>query len=93
MVCAIARSAPIKAYFELDAQPEPRMQYTARLDKARINRILRLISAVACGRGMGAQRVSAKVRASMGAARNRILLEVRGLMGSLIKSLTPSAIG
>lgn len=44
MVWATARRAPIKAYFELDAHPEPRMEYTARLESARINRIPRFRS-------------------------------------------------
>ena len=42
---------------------------------------------------MGAQRVRARVRASMGAARNRMGEEVEGRTGSLVKSLRPSAIG
>lgn len=44
MVCATARSAPRSAYFEFDAHPEPRIEYTARLERARINRIPRFIS-------------------------------------------------
>lgn len=43
--------------------------------------------------GMGAQRVRARVRASMGVIRNRAGDEVEGRTGSLMKSLTPSAIG
>lgn len=42
---------------------------------------------------MGAHRVMARVRASMGVSKNRIGEEVEGRMGSLINSLTPSAIG
>lgn len=42
---------------------------------------------------MGAQRVRAKVRASIGVAINRMGEEVAGRTGSLIKSLTPSAMG
>lgn len=45
------------------------------------------------GRGMGAHRVSAKVRASMGVAKNRTGEDVEGRTGSLMKSFTPSAIG
>lgn len=44
MVCATARRAPINAYFELDAHPEPRMEYTARLDRASTNKIPRFKS-------------------------------------------------
>lgn len=42
---------------------------------------------------MGDQRVSARVRASMGARRKRTGEAVEGRTGSLINSLTPSAIG
>lgn len=78
MVWAIARKAPIKAYFEFEAHPEPRIQYTARLESARIKRMLRLMSAVEWGRGIGTQRVKASISESMGAARKRMLFEVRG---------------
>ena len=44
IVCATARRAPMRAYFELEAQPDPRMEYTARLESARMNRIPRLRS-------------------------------------------------
>ena len=44
MVWATARRAPMRAYFEFDAQPEPRIEYTARLERARINRIPRFKS-------------------------------------------------
>ena len=42
---------------------------------------------------MGAHRVRAKVSASMGVRRKRTGEEVDGRTGSLIKSLTPSAMG
>lgn len=42
---------------------------------------------------MGAHSINARVRASMGAVRNKNGEEVDGRMGSLMKSLTPSAIG
>lgn len=45
IVWATARSAPISAYFEFDAHPEPRIEYTARLESAKINRIPRFRSA------------------------------------------------
>lgn len=83
----------MRAYFELEAQPEPRIEYTARLDKARIKRMLRLRSVTGCGRGMGAHKVRARVRASIGARRNRTGDEEEGRTGSLMKSFTPSAIG
>lgn len=42
---------------------------------------------------MGAQRVRASVRASMGVRRNKTGEEVEGRTGSLINSFTPSAMG
>lgn len=42
---------------------------------------------------MGAQRVRASVRAMMGVIKNKNGEEVRGRMGSLMKSLMPSAMG
>lgn len=42
---------------------------------------------------MGAHNINARVRASMGVARNKNGEEVDGRIGSLINSLTPSAIG
>ena len=93
MVWATARKAPIRAYFEFEAQPEPRIEYTARLDNARINRIPRFISASGNGRGIGVQRVRASVRAIIGAKRNRMGEEVDGRTGSFMKSFNPSAMG
>lgn len=43
IVCATARRAPISAYFELEAHPDQRMEYTARLDIASINRTPRFM--------------------------------------------------
>lgn len=43
--------------------------------------------------GMGAQRVRASVKASIGVAKKRNGEAVEGRIGSLIKSFTPSAIG
>lgn len=93
MVWATARKAPISAYFEFDAQPEPRIEYTARLERARIKRMPRLRSAIGKGRGMGVQRVRARVRASIGVNRKRMGEDVEGRTGSFIKSFNPSAMG
>lgn len=38
IVCATARKAPIRAYFELEAQPDQRIEYTAKLDIANMKR-------------------------------------------------------
>lgn len=43
MVWATARSAPISAYLELDAHPDHKTEYTARLDVAKMNKIPRFI--------------------------------------------------
>ena len=39
IVCATARIAPSKAYFELEAHPESKMQYTFNLETAKKNSI------------------------------------------------------
>lgn len=93
IVCATARNAPIKAYFELEAQPDHRMEYTARLDRVRINNSPRLRSARGNGIGRGVQMEIARRRASIGVRRNRTGEDVDGRIGSLIKSFTPSATG
>lgn len=43
IVCATARRAPISAYFELEAQPDQRIEYTAKFDMASINRTPRFM--------------------------------------------------
>ena len=53
----------------------------------------RLRSAIGKGRGIGAQRVRARVRASMGVKRNSTGEDVEGRTGSFINSFSPSAIG
>lgn len=93
IVWATARRAPIRAYLEFEAHPEPKIEYTVRLDRARINKIPKFKSRTGWGRGMGAHKVRARVSASIGVAINRIGEEVDGRTGSLIKSLTPSAMG
>lgn len=37
IVCATARRAPINAYFEFEAHPDHKIEYTDRLDTANIN--------------------------------------------------------
>lgn len=60
---------------------------------ARTKRIPRLRSVTGYGKGIGAQRVRARVRAKTGVRRNKIGEAVEGRIGSLIKSFTPSAMG
>lgn len=93
MVCATARRAPIRAYFEFEAQPDHRIEYTARLDMASKNKRPRFKSVREKGSGRGIQMVSARRRASMGVMMKRNGEEVDGRMGSLINNLIPSATG
>lgn len=93
IVCATARKAPMSAYFELEAQPDQRIEYTARLDIASINRTPRFMLIRGWGMGRGIHMVRARVRARMGARMNIEIEDVAGRRGSLMKSLIASAIG
>lgn len=93
IVCATARNAPISAYLEFEAQPEPKIEYTVKLDKASKNRIVKFRFDMVNGIGSGIQIASDKVRAIIGISINRICEEVEGRIGSLINSFKPSAIG
>lgn len=93
MVCATARRAPMRAYFEFEAQPDHRMEYTARLDMARRNSKPRFKSVREKGSGRGIQIVIARRRARMGVMMKRKGEAVDGWMGSLMNSFTPSATG
>ena len=93
MVWATARSAPIRAYFELEAHPDHRIEYTARLDIASRKRIPRFRSARENGIGSGVQIEIARRRASMGVVMNITGEDVDGRIGSLMNSFTPSAKG
>ena len=67
MVCATARNAPISAYFELDAHPDHRMEYTARLDVARMNNTPRFMLIRGYGIGSGVHIIRAMDKARVGA--------------------------
>lgn len=69
------------------------MEYTARLEIDKIKSIPRFRSVMECGSGIGIHNISAKVRARIGVARNKKGDDVEGRTGSLMNSLTPSAIG
>ena len=43
IVCTTAHKAPVSVYFELEAQPDQSMEYTAKLDMASINRTPRFM--------------------------------------------------
>lgn len=93
IVWATARNAPIRAYLELEAHPDHKIEYTARLDIASRKSRPKLRSAKENGRGSGVQIEIARSRASIGVAMNRAGEDVDGRIGSLINSFTPSARG
>ena len=93
IVCATARRAPINAYFELEAQPDHRMEYTARLAIASMNNTPRFMLMKGYGMGRGIHIVRARVRAKMGAMINVEVEDVAGRRGSLVNSLIASAKG
>lgn len=93
MVWATARRAPISAYFEFEAQPDHKIAYTAKLDRANINKTPRFMLIKGCGMGNGIHIISANVSAKVGAIMNRVRDDVSGCRGSLMNNLTASAIG
>lgn len=93
IVWATARSAPIRAYFEFEAHPDHRMEYTARLDIASMNSSPRLRSAKENGMGSGVQIEIARSRANIGVMINNTGEDVDGRIGSFTNSFTPSANG
>lgn len=78
---------------ELEAQPDHRMEYTAKLDIANRKSRPRLRSARENGRGSGVQMEIARSRARIGVTMNKVGEDVDGRMGSLMNSFTPSARG
>lgn len=93
IVCATARSAPMRAYFEFEAQPEPKIVYTIKLEMAKMNSKLRLRFRIACGRGRGIHMSIANVSAAVGISKKSTCEEDDGRMGSFVNSLRPSAMG
>lgn len=93
IVCATARRAPIRAYFEFDAHPDHKIGYTDSPDRVRMNSTPRFKSMRAWGIGRGTQIVRAKVRAMMGAVMNIRVDDVAGREGSFVNSFTASATG
>lgn len=77
----------------MEAQPDQRIEYTARLDIASINRTPRFMLMRGYGMGRGIHMVRARLRARIGARINIEIEDVAGRSGSLIKSLMASAIG
>lgn len=93
IVCATARRAPINAYFEFEAQPDQRIEYTARLDMANINSTARFMLIRGYGMGRGIHIVRARVSARIGATINMEGEDVSGRSGSLMNSFIASAMG
>lgn len=77
----------------MEAQPEAKIEYTARLDTARTNSNPRFRLMNGKGRGKGDHKISARERAKIGANVNSKGEEGDGRRNSLIKSFTPSAMG
>src|SRR3989338_3907401 len=84
-ICAAERTAPRKAYFELDAQPAMMMPYTpSEVIASRYNRpAFRLVSTTPSLNGTTAHAASDGASAMIGAMTNRNLLEPLGIMISL----------
>lgn len=78
---------------ELDAQPDHRIEYTERLDVARINSTPRFRFTREWGIGRGIHRLRASESDSVGAIINRVEEVVRGRRGSLMNSFIASANG
>lgn len=93
IVWAIARIAPSMAYFELEAQPDQRIEYTAILESARINNIAKLRLIIGVGIGIGVHSINARVRAIVGARIKRVGEDVNGRVGSFVNNFRASAIG
>lgn len=77
----------------MDAHPDHKIEYTARLDVAKINRRPRLKFIRGCGIGSGVHKSRAIERARVGAIRYRIVVDVVGRSGSFVNSFIASAIG
>lgn len=77
----------------MDAHPDHKIEYTERLDVARINSILRFRLIRGWGIGSGIHKLRASVSDRVGAMMNRDSEVVKGRMGSLMKSFMASANG
>lgn len=93
IVWATARRAPIRAYFEFEAHPDHKIEYTARLDMANINKMPRFMLMSGYGMGSGTHMISASDSAKIGAIINMEMDDVRGRRGSLVNSFRASAMG
>lgn len=93
IVCATARRAPNIEYFEFEAHPDHKIEYTERLDVAKMNNTPIFMLINGCGIGIGTHRLNARVSDKVGAKINRVVDVARGRKGSLINSFIASANG
>lgn len=77
----------------MDAQPDHKIEYTERLDVARINKTPKFRLTRGCGMGSGIHRLRASDRDNVGAIINRVEEVARGRSGSLMNSFIASANG
>lgn len=93
IVWATARRAPNIEYLEFDAQPDHRIEYTERLDVAKINSMPMLRFSSGCGIGRGIHNDNARNSDRVGAIINKVADVFSGRRGSLMKSFMASAKG
>lgn len=93
IVCAIARIAPKKAYFLLEAQPDIITPNTFNDDKTKKIRIDMLLIFIAKDLGNIIQNIIANPKANIGLTQYIILLDLYGVNISFVKSFTASEIG
>lgn len=77
----------------MEAHPDHKIAYTARLDIANMNNTPRFILIKGYGMGRGIHIVRASDRAKIGAIMNIDAEDVSGHSGSLVNNFTASAIG
>ncbi len=77
----------------MDAHPDHRIEYTDRLDVARINKIPRFRLTRGWGMGSGIHKLRARVRDKVGAIIKSVVEVASGRKGSLMNSFIASANG
>lgn len=93
MVWATARRAPNIEYFEFEAHPDHKIEYTARLDIVRINSIPKFMFVIGCGMGRGIHSERARRSDRVGAIMKRVMDVFVGRRGSFVNSFAASAKG
>src|SRR5690606_21240227 len=94
-ICAAPRNAPSNAYLELDAQPATMTPYTpSDVIAITYNKpAFTLARTISGPKGMTAQAANAGIRVTTGASTNKTLLDLAGMITSLVRSLNTSAKG